>query len=437
MSLAVRSRLGRYEIRALLGAGGMGEVYRARDERLGRDVAIKVLPEEVASNRDRLRRFEKEARATSSLSHPNIVTVLSVEQDGPTAFIVMELVEGKPLRELLEDGPLPVRKLLGIGAQIAEGVAKAHASGVVHRDLKPENVMVTREGLVKILDFGLAKLARPQDDEGQPLGGATVTHMTTPGVVMGTVGYMSPEQASGRPVDFRSDQFSLGSILHEMATGKPPFKRETAVQTLAAIIQEEPEPIAAANPKLPAPIRWIVERCLAKEPGQRYASSEDLARELATVRDRLSEFTSGATVASATKASRLRWRKLAAWTAAALLAALATALLLRRPGAASSERRYFDLVPPGGAFAEMSAVSPDGQRIVFDARNADGIRLLFLREFSEPAARPLPGTESGLDPFWSPGQSDGGVLHGTADPAAPGGQAQANRHLGCFASRDL
>ena len=399
MSLAARTRLGRYEIQNPLGAGGMGEVYRARDERLGRDVAIKVLPAELTSDRNRLKRFETEARAACALTHPNIVTIHHVDRAGTTAFIVMELVEGKTLRKLLAGGALPLRKVLSFGAQIAEGLARAHAAGIVHRDLKPENVMVTSDGLIKILDFGLAKLAHPEDHEGQPLDAATVSQLTTPGIAMGTVGYMSPEQAGGHPVDFRSDQFSLGSIVYEMATGTQAFKRATAVQTMAAIIQEEPESIAALNSKVPAPLRWIVERCLAKEPGRRYASTDDLARELATVRDRISEFTSGESAAAGIRRPR-RW--LIGAAAVVLLAVLAALALLPRAAAPPSGRRYFDVVAPEGAEAGASAVSPDGQRIVFEARRVDGTNLLYVREFSEADARPVPGTETAREPFWSP-----------------------------------
>src|SRR5213593_2474327 len=252
------TRLGPYEILAPLGAGGMGEVYRARDTRLGREVAIKVLPPEVVADADRLRRFEKEARAASSLNHPNIVTIYEVERIESTPFIVMELVDGKTLRDLLSEGVLAVRRLLGIAVQIADGLAKAHEAGIVHRDLKPENVMVTKDGLVKILDFGLAKLTGSAAGSGSGEG-ATQTG-TSPGMAVGTVGYMSPEQASGEAVDFRSDQFSFGSILYEMATGKRAFHKKTGVDTLAAVLNEEPEPMSQINPSAPAPLRWIVER---------------------------------------------------------------------------------------------------------------------------------------------------------------------------------
>ena len=307
MTLHARSRLGPYEILAPLGAGGMGEVYRARDTRLGREVAIKVLPPELSADADRLRRFEKETQAASSLNHPNIVTIYEVEQIDSTSFIVMELIDGKTLREVVSEGGLPVRKLLGIATQIADGLARAHSAGIVHRDLKPENVMVTKEGLVKILDFGLAKLAHPDLGSGQEAEAPTVSAGTKPGIVMGTVGYMSPEQASGHPVDFRSDQFSLGSLLYELTTGKAPFRRATAAQTLAAIIQDEPEAVAVLNPKVPAPLRWIIDRCLAKEARARYASTEDVARDLAGLRDHLSEASfSGEAVAITPAPSRQR-----------------------------------------------------------------------------------------------------------------------------------
>src|SRR2546427_2285009 len=219
MTLAAGSRLGPYEVLSPLGAGGMGEVYRARDSRLGREVAIKVLPGELSADRDRLARFEQEARSASALNHPHIVTIYDIGSEGPVSYIAMELVEGRSLREVLAGGPHPIRRVLQLGTQIAEGLAKAHAAGIVHRDLKPENLMVSKDGFVKILDFGLAKLGAPLPQDLSLLetaGGG----LTGGGVVLGTTAYMSPEQASGRALDFRSDQFSLGCVLYEMATGK-------------------------------------------------------------------------------------------------------------------------------------------------------------------------------------------------------------------------
>jgi serine/threonine protein kinase/WD40 repeat protein len=326
MPLAPGARLGPYEVIAPLGAGGMGEVYRARDERLGRELAIKVLPAGLASDPERLRRFEREARSASSLNHPNIVTIYDIGSVDSTSYIAMELVKGEPLRTVLLGGALPVRRLLQIGTQVAEGLARAHAAGIVHRDLKPENVMVTEDGLVKILDFGLAKLTQPEAALPAETMVPTVSGATQEGIIVGTVGYMSPEQAVGGAIDFRSDQFSFGSILYEMATGRRAFRGDSAPQTLAAIIQDEPQSIGLLNPKVPVPVRWIVERCLAKRPRDRYASTEDLARDLATVRDRLSETTSASGVRPPEPApgARRAWR-IGAAVAAGILLALALA----------------------------------------------------------------------------------------------------------------
>jgi tetratricopeptide (TPR) repeat protein len=290
-------RFGRYELAARLGAGGMGEVWRTHDHDLHRDVAVKFLPEHFAKDKLRLDRFAQEARAASSLSHPNIVTIHDIGQTSGLPYIVMELVEGRTLRELVADGrPLPPRRVLEIGAQMAEGLAKAHGAGIVHRDLKPENVMVTDDGFVKLLDFGLAKLLSEGSGEKQqwfdtsaPTWPESPSPQTAIGAVLGTVGYMSPEQARGRAVDHRGDQFTLGAILYELATGQQAFRRDSAAQTLAAIIEDAPTPIATLNAQIPPALRWIIEgRCLAKDPSERYAATEDLARELKDVREHLS-----------------------------------------------------------------------------------------------------------------------------------------------------
>jgi predicted ATPase len=280
-------KLGPYEIVGPIGAGGMGEIYRARDARLGRSIAVKILPGEFSSDSDRLHRFEQEARSASALNHPNIVTIYELGRDGNTRYIAMELIEGKTLRELLRSGMLPIRRTIEIAAQIAEGLAKAHEAGIAHRDLKPGNLMISDDGFVKILDFGLVKLASPNEDLLETR--SSPEQQTQPGVILGTVQYMSPEQACGGAVDFRCDQFSFGLILYEMVTGRRAFERNTAAETLVAILREQTEPIGALNPDAPAPLCWAIERCLAKEPGRRYVSTRDLARELATIRDHFSE----------------------------------------------------------------------------------------------------------------------------------------------------
>jgi Tol biopolymer transport system component len=361
MTLPAGTRLGSYELVGLLREGGMGEVYRARDGRLSRDAAVKVLPGELAADAERLARFEQEARSASALNHPNIITIYEIGTAHSLSYIAMELVDGKTLRELVASGALPIRRLLPIAAQIADGLAKAHESGIVHRDLKPENVMVNKDGFVKILDFGLAKLAAPVSEGGSQLA-TIVGPGTTPGMVMGTVGYMSPEQASGEPVDFRSDQFALGSILYEMATGRRAFQKKTAVETLSAIIREDPEPIAGVNPQAPAPLRWIVERCLAKEPENRYAATRDLARDLKQTFERLSE-TSLETpaVARPKRAGRVWW----AAGLAALLAVGVADVAQRRKAGAPSTPATLKRVTFGPGLEDEPAFSPDGKFLAY------------------------------------------------------------------------
>jgi predicted ATPase len=285
-SLSPGTRFGRYEILGPLGAGGMGEVYRAHDSRLGRDLAIKILSRKLSANAQDLARFEREACSASALNHPNIITIFELGQVDSTHFIAMELVDGELLRDALRAGPMSLQKAIPIAAQIADGLAKAHEADVVHRDLKPENIMITRDGLVKILDFGLAKSV----SSATHLTDETVAaSLTVPGTVMGTVAYMSPEQAHGQPLDFRSDQFSFGSLLYEMVTGKKSFLRFSSAETITAILRDSPEPVASLNAQAPAPLCWAIDRCLAKNPLDRYPSTRDLARELANIRDRLSE----------------------------------------------------------------------------------------------------------------------------------------------------
>jgi tetratricopeptide (TPR) repeat protein len=284
-----RPTLGHYEILGPLGSGGMGEVHVARDPILGRKVAIKVLPARLATDRDSLTRFTQEARSASALNHPNIVTIYEVGADNGVPYIVMEHIEGRDIRSIIAEGALPARKVLDVAAQIADGLAAAHEQGIVHRDLKPENLMVTKDGFVKILDFGLAKLVRsaPADTDDTDDTLQLDVPGTTPGTILGTVGYMSPEQATGRRLDFRSDQFAFGAILYELSTGIPAFDRENAIDTLSAILHEEPKSIRDYNARAPAPFCWIVERLLSKDPEQRYSSTRDLARELRIMRDRM------------------------------------------------------------------------------------------------------------------------------------------------------
>ncbi len=275
MSLDPGTRLGPYEIVSRIGAGGMGEVYRARDSRLDRDVAIKVLSDAVAGDPTALARFEREAKSVAALSHPNILAIHDVGREADVSFAVMELLEGESLAERIAQSKLPWRRAAAIGIEITEGLFAAHAKGIVHRDLKPANVFVTSDGRVKILDFGIARAASlPSAGESSV---ATVAGGTSPGTVLGTVGYMSPEQVRGAPADARSDVFSLGCVLYEMVTGRRAFARETAAETLTAILREDPEPLAVSAEGVPLELDRIVGHCLEKNPAERFQSARDLA----------------------------------------------------------------------------------------------------------------------------------------------------------------
>jgi len=392
MTLVAGTRIGPYEVLGPLGAGGMGEVYRARDERLSRSVALKVLPGEISADTGRLERFKKEARAASSLNHPSIVTIYDIGLSGSVSYIAMELVEGRTLRELLASGPIALRRLLLISAQIADGLAKAHSAGIVHRDLKPENVMVTRDAFVKILDFGLAKLVPAGFESSDATNLKTVTRGTEPGTVLGTVGYMSPEQASGHPVDFRSDQFSLGAILYEMAAGKRAFDRATAVQTLSAVIQDEPEPVSAAAPRTPANLVWIIDRCLAKDPEERYASTRDLARDLAGLRDHAS----GISVSGISPPGPRRLRPSRALFGSAALAGVVVAVLAFFAGQSLQARRDHETPPPltrtltfRRGFLTGARFAPDGQTIVYSAAWDGKPSEIFTTRVGSSDSRPL------------------------------------------------
>jgi Tol biopolymer transport system component len=368
VSVTPGTRLGPYEITAPLGAGGMGEVFRARDTRLARDVAVKVLPPRLAADAEALARFEREAKAVAALSHPNILSIFDFGRADGIAYAVTELLEGESLRERLRPGALPMRKAAECAIQIAHGLAAAHDKGIVHRDLKPENVFVSRDGHVKILDFGLARQGATSAAGGES-GSPTEAHQTEPGSVLGTVGYMSPEQVRGQPLDHRSDIFSLGSVLFEMATGGPAFKRDTAAETMTAILREDPldlpEP-ASRSARLAPGLERTLRHCLEKSPEERFQSARDLAYDL----EALSGSTrSGAQAASAAAPSRLRMSRLAA--AAAALALLGAGFLAGRiartggvPAGASSAPSVTKLTFQAGPLSYPS-VSPEGQSFAF------------------------------------------------------------------------
>ena len=392
MQIVAGTQFGQYRIVARLGAGGMGEVYRARDTRLGRDVAVKALSGAVAHDASRLSRFETEARSASALNHPNIVTIHEVGHDAAGPFIVMELVEGRTLREMLHAGPLPVRKALHVAAQLADALARAHDAGIVHRDLKPENVMVNRDGFAKILDFGLARVEAREPGASSHGEDLTLTEEAR-GAVVGTAGYMSPEQASGQAVDCRSDQFAFGALVYEMLSGKRAFQRGTRAETLAAVIRDEPETLAALCPRAPVPLLWIVERCLAKLPDERYASTRDLARDLASVRDHFSQIDSGADGAPLLlKAEPRRARRsLSAGVAAAFAALVASAYLLGTSARAPAPPSFRRLTFRDGTIWS-ARFAPDGRTVVYGAAwNGGPIRAYTTRpETPESAELPVP-----------------------------------------------
>jgi len=371
MPLTGGTRLGPYEVVSPIGAGGMGEVYRARDTRLQRDVAIKVLPERLAENEQALARFEREARVVAALSHPGILAIHDVGREGATAYAVMELLEGAALRDELRGGPLPPRRAAEYAAQAAEALAAAHDKGVVHRDLKPENLFVTRDGRLKVLDFGLAREERPSVGAGGETGSPTLVRETDPGSVVGTVGYMSPEQVRGDGVDHRSDIFSLGCVLHEMLSGRRAFARDTAAETMTAILREDPAPLAEAGRAIAPALERILSHCLEKKKELRFQSARDLAFDLASL--------SGSSAAS-TPNTLVRSGPSRRWLAATVggLVLLGLGYLAGRGSAARNPPaagavRFSQLTDLPGAESSPS-LSPDGKTLAFVARpsgNAD------------------------------------------------------------------
>jgi Tol biopolymer transport system component len=391
MALAAGTKLGPYEILAPLGAGGMGEVYRARDTRLNRDVAIKVLPEALANDADRLRRFEQEARTIAALNHPNILGIHDIGAHHGAPFLVSEFLEGQTLREKLVSGPLPVRRAIEYALGMAQGLAAAHEKGIVHRDLKPENVFVTRDGRIKVLDFGLAKLVRPEENHEIAV---TLTDPTLPGVVMGTVGYMSPEQVRGEPIDARSDIFSFGAVLYEMLTGKRAFKRETSAETMTAILREEPPDLSGTGWQGPPELQRILVRCLEKNVARRFQSASDLAFAF--------ESLSGTATGASTAKRISQPKSTRAWLPWVIVAALlmgTAAWETARPVAAPAnplERAHFTRVTDFESVE--AAISPDGRFVAFISDH-DGPFDVWLTQvgsgrlinLTQGKAGPLPG----------------------------------------------
>ena len=364
MALTPGSRLGPYEVVAQLGAGGMGEVYRARDERLHRDVAIKVLPARFSQDEQALARFEREARAVAALSHPNILSIHDFGRENGHVFAVTELLEGHSLREALEEGPLPPRKAVEHASKIAEGLAAAHERGLVHRDIKPDNVFLTEDGRIKILDFGLAAPVEVEPDRADPTT-PTISRFTQPGTVMGTVGYMAPEMVRGKGADHRADIFSLGVVLYEMLTGVKPFHRGSAAETMAAILREDPPELSDTNPAISPGVDRVVRRCLEKDPSQRFQSARDLAFDL----QYLSHGSGSSPRVAGLEAAKPRWPRRVAWLALAA-AALGGAYAVGRQAAgppASTEAAKFTQITYRRGNILTARFVPDGASVIYGA----------------------------------------------------------------------
>ena len=399
------TRLGPYEVLSLLGAGGMGEVYRARDTRLGRDVAVKVLPASFSSDQDRLHRFEQEACAAGALNHPNILSIHDIGTHDGAPYVVSELLEGETLRKRLSGTTLPQRRTIDYALQLAHGLAAAHEKGIVHRDLKPDNIFITKDGRVKILDFGLAKLIQADGNERQT-DIPTRRVDTDPGIVMGTVGYMSPEQVRGQTVDHRSDIFALGAIVYEMLSGQRAFRGDSPADTMSAILKEDPPDLSATNHNVSPALERLVDHCLEKNPEERFHSARDLAFAL----EALSASTAGSTetlAVSAPLARTISRRELISWSLAALLFLAVIALAIaafRSPQPKEGELARFYIYPPektsfGGA---TDFISPDGRKLIFIALGPGGMPRLWVRSIDSLDARPIPDSEPASQGFWSP-----------------------------------
>jgi serine/threonine protein kinase len=409
MSLNSGARIGPYEVISPAGAGGMGEVYRARDTRLDRTVAIKILPAHLSSNPEAKQRFDREARAISSLNHPNICTLYDVGHQDGMDYLVMEFLEGQTLADRLAKGPLPPEQVLKYGIEICEGLEKAHRTGVTHRDLKPGNIMLTKAG-AKLMDFGLAKAASASHPPASSLtltmsGPSADQPLTARGMIVGTFQYMSPEQLEGKEADARSDIFALGAVLYEMTTGKRAFTGKTQASIVAAILASEPPPITQFQPLTPPALERVVRKCLAKDPDERWQSVRDLRTNLEWIAE------GDSSVASSVK--HTPWRERAAWMLAlVLLCTLAYFIAGRYRAPSSSEPVRFSVNPPEKAVfsgppnltvpVPQFALSPDGRALVFVANSSGGDPVIWMRSIDQVTARPLPGTEHAQNPFWSP-----------------------------------
>ncbi|MDP9162456.1 MAG: protein kinase [Acidobacteriota bacterium] len=396
MALISGTKLDPYEIISPLGAGGMGEVYRARDSRLGRDIALKILPDSFSQNADRLNRFAQEARAVAALNHPNILAVFDIGSFNGSPFLVSELLEGETLRTVLDRGALPQRKTIEYGVQIAQGLAAAHEKGIVHRDLKPENIFITKDGRVKILDFGLAKLAQNSGTQEVTL---TSSH-TAAGVVMGTASYMAPEQVRGEPADPRTDIFAFGAVLYEILSGVRAFRRDTAAETMTAVLKDDPPELSDLGRPVSPTLERIVRRCVEKSMDQRFQSARDLSFALSA----LSGSETAATAPAKSGAAPKRFRLLPGLALAIAIAAAVAAstwFVARRPVATT--RMQFAIPVPEEMSVSHMALSRDGAMLAFvSPEESTGLPMIYVQRIGSTSVTLLPGTQNASFPFWSP-----------------------------------
>jgi serine/threonine protein kinase len=415
-TISPNTKIAQYTIVSKIGEGGMGVVWRARDSKLGRDVAIKVLPAVMSENADRLNRFEQEAQAAGALNHPNILSIYHIGTHEGAPYIVSELLEGETLRERMAGGALPQRKAIDYALQIAKGLAAAHDKGIVHRDIKPDNIFITDDGRVKILDFGLAKLTSI-DSAASQTEVPTRKVNTDPGTVMGTMGYMSPEQLKGQPADHRSDIFSFGAILYEMLSGKRAFRGDSMAETMSAILREDPPDLSETNKTISPAFERVVRHCLEKNPAERFHSARDLAFAIeslsgsATISGQTATMpTITAENSAAVGLSRWLGNARVAWiVAAVLIVGLLTGvgLLYFNPSETTTRAARLSLTPPpelafNDAQSDAAVVSPDGKKIAFSATSGDGKNMLYLRALDSSETKLLPGSENVMEPFWSP-----------------------------------
>jgi Tol biopolymer transport system component len=413
LALTLGTRLGVYEVTTQIGEGGMGQVYRARDTKLNRDVALKVLPDSFANDPDRLARFTREAQTLASLNHPNIAHIHGLEESNGVRALVMELVEGEDLSQRIARGAIPLDEALPIAKQIVEALEAAHEQGIIHRDLKPANIKVRADGTVKVLDFGLAKAMEPTAGSSPSMSMSptiTTPAMTQAGMIMGTAAYMSPEQAKGKTVDKRADIWAFGCVLYEMLSGRPPFTGETVSETLADVMKSEP-PWKALPASVPANLSTVIRRCLVKDPRQRIRDIGDVRLAL----EGAFETAAPQTTPSSAKGGRLVW--MTSLAAVAVLGIIALAIpalrhLRETPPPAPPETRV-EIVTPATDQPTMFALSPDGRQIVFVA-SGDGAPRLWLRSLATTTAQPLAGTEGAIYPFWSPDSRSIGFFAGNA-----------------------